>query len=525
MNQIIRHILMIAGAGIFLVMPAVHVLAWDSIGVTTLRAMTTNLDGTGIRVAQPEDGLDAQDPQAWVVDPAQVGHPVSLFTYASSAGSTNVYPNLLGVASYHGIFVGQIFYGSYNGIAPNVAHVDNFENHYFYNFYIASNQIALNDPVVSQSYTFGLLSTAVQQQYDSKFDNYAARFKTLFVSAVDNGNGVHAPATCYNGIGVAAYGTESSSIGPTADNGRCKPDICAPDYVTSFSTPQVSGSAALLLQAALRGDGGHANSAADLRTLKALLLNGAVKPVGWTNGSSSPLDARYGAGVVNAYNSYKQLTGGKQSYIISNLINSGSAHLPAAGTGTVPVLTGWDFNTNISSSLPVARDGVNHYYLNATNSPDKYVCTATLVWNRQLGQTNINNLGLFLYNCANSNLVTCSTSLVDNVEHIFATKLAPGRYDLQVWKAGGSGMVSAAEPYALAFSFVAPKLTVSRSGSNLLLKWPVYPAGLSMQANTDLAVTAGWNTATLPDPVITNGQYVITVGPSSSSQFFRLGQP
>ena len=81
-----------------------------------------------------------------------------------------------------------------------------------------------------------------------------------------------------------------------------------------------------------------------------------------------------------------------------------------------------------------------------------FTATATLVWNRQQNQTNINNLDLFLYNCANSNLVTCSTSLVDNVEHIFLPQLAQGRYDLQVLKNGGA-TVSTNETYALAWEF------------------------------------------------------------------------
>ena len=123
---------------------------------------------------------------------------------------------------------------------------------------------------------------------------------------------VNPPATCYNGIGVGAYGG-SSSIGPTLDNGRAKPDITAPGLrTTSFSTPQVAGAAAVLMQAGLRGDGGgDTNSAADIRTVKALLLNGAIKPADWTNHAASPLDTRYGAGVLNVFNSYKQLAGGK----------------------------------------------------------------------------------------------------------------------------------------------------------------------------------------------------------------------
>jgi subtilisin family serine protease len=86
------------------------------------------------------------------------------------------------------------------------------------------------------------------------------------------------PAHRYNCISVGAYGG-GSSIGPTLDNGRAKPDITAPAGETSFSTPHVAGAAAVLMQAGLRGDGGgDTNSAADIRTVKALLLNGASSP-------------------------------------------------------------------------------------------------------------------------------------------------------------------------------------------------------------------------------------------------------
>jgi hypothetical protein len=385
--------------------------------------------------------------------------------------------------------------------------------------------VALNDPVVNQSYTFGALFVADQQQVDRRFDDYAARFKTLFVSAVDNGGGVHAPSTCYNGIGVGAY-NGLSSIGPTADNGRCKPDICAPDYVTSFATPQVSGAAVLLLQAALRGDGGKVKQlAADPRTLKALLLNGAIKPPDWTNSSSAPLDARYGAGRVNVYNSYQQLIGGKRNYSVSSRVASGGAHPPMAGNKTVSVLSGWDYNNVTSSRSLAARDGVNHYYFNATNTPTGVTCQATLVWNRHFGKTNINNLDLFLYDCANSNLVACSTSLVDNVEHIFAPNLPPGRYDLQVWKAGDPDAVSAEETYVLAFAFISPQLTVSSSESSLALQWPAYPDGLQIETSTDISAPESWNTDTLPDPTYTNGQHVIWLNATNTAQFFRLRQP
>jgi len=87
------------------------------------------------------------------------------------------------------------------------------------------------------------------------------------------------------------------------------------------------------MQAALRGDGGsNTNAAFDMRTIKALLLNGAVKPLGWTNSNSSPLDARYGAGVVNVFNAYEQLAGGKHGFIASTTVGTGGAHPPTGAT-------------------------------------------------------------------------------------------------------------------------------------------------------------------------------------------------
>jgi hypothetical protein len=342
---------------------------------------------------------------------------------------------------------------------------------------------------------------------------------------VGNGGSVNAPATCYNGIGVAVD-NGSSSTGPTLDNGRAKPDITAPGYpagLTSFSTPYVSGAAAVLMQAGARGDGGNGtNAAADIRTVKALLLNGAVKPADWTNNAPSPLDTRYGAGVLNVFNSYEQLAGGRHGYIVSTSVSTGGAHPPTGASGMVSTLSGWDFNTNTSSST---SDGVNHYYFNVTNgvSEAMFTATATLVWNRQRNKSGINNLNLFLYNAANSNLVAVSTSAVDNVEHIFVPNLAQGRYDLQVWKAGGS-FVSSSETYALAFEFFSLPLGIVRSGTNVVLQWPLYPAGFVLESAANLNPPASWNTNG-PASVVTNNQNSVVMGITNTSLFFRLWRP
>ncbi len=516
-------------AGLFFGSAGLRAQTMDIIGVTALRGAITNLNGAGIRVAQPEAGDGAVG--NWEVNPATVNQPTNLFTYISTLGSATTYPNLVGAESGHAGEVGRQFYSPVYGVATNVAHVDNYEANYFINT-IVNTLTPINGSIVNQS--FADPDTNSQATYDLRYDNYAAQFKTLFISGAGNDARVEPPSTCYNGISVGAFwnGGNVGGAGPTPNGGRCKPDITAPNVYTSFSTPLVSGVAALLAQAALRGDGGSdTNSAFDLRTIKALLLNGAVKPANWTNANSSPLDARYGAGVVNALNSYMQLAGGKQNYSVTNKVSVGAVHPPTGETGTVAVLSGWNFSTNVSgrSNSPGSQnDTIHHYYFNVSNSSPavRFTATATLVWLRQQSQTAINNLNLFLYNTANSNLVVSSTSAVDNVEHLYVTNLAQGRYDLQVWKAGGNNtaVVSASEPYALAWEFVPPPVLAISGGTNRALNWPLYPQGFLVEARTNL-ISGAWSTNGFPFPVVTNGVNNIPLNTTNAEQFFRLRKP
>jgi hypothetical protein len=524
---------------------------FNQAGVNLIQDLGTNLNGAGVRVAQAEGSIDTQGLQ-WEVSPAYVGQPQSLFTYFSNGVSTNVFPNSLGEESPHADSAAWNFYGVATGVATNVAHVDNIDADYFvqgqvqvigditnYTFTLPSSNI--DDSVVNQSFAFfnytsgpnGLvyfnIPTNEQTALDSTFDNYAAHYGTLFVSGAADGQPTYVcpPATCYNGIGVGVFEGNGSSVGPTLDNGRCKPDITAiaPGGATSWSAPYVSGAAAILLQAGWRGDGGSdTNSATNMITLKTLLLNGAVKPADWSNSPPSPLDFRYGAGVLNVFNSYEQLAGGKHGYNFSTNIPEGTAHPPVVTAASIPALSGWDFNTNKSSSTD---DAVNHYFFNVTNqnSAVTFTLTSTLAWNRHQNKTAINNLELFLYNAANSNLVASSTSVVDNVQHVFVPQLPQGRYDLQVWKAGGGSIVSTNERYALAWAISSQSLLIIQSGTNVCLSWPAYPAGFAAAAASSLALPVVWNTNNIPAPVFTNGQEVIWLNPANSAQFFQLQTP
>jgi len=166
-----------------------------------------------------------------------------------------------------------------------------------------------------------------------------------------------------------------------------------------------------------------------------------------------------------------------------------------------------------------------HYCFNVTNGVTEslFTATATLVWNRQQSQSGINNLQLFLYNAADSNLVAVSTSAVDNVQHLFVPQLPPGRYDLQVLKKGGT-YVTTNETYALAFEFFSMALAVTQTGPNLVLRWPIYPAGFLLESSTNLTAPVLWSTNN-PAPGVTNQQNCVILSATTHNQFFRLRRP
>ena len=491
---------------------AAHAADLDTVGVTALRAFDASLNGTGVHVAHPEAG----DP-SWQANPVVTGQSVTQFTWIAQSGAATNFPNSLGFESGHANQVGNLFYGISGGVAPGLQHIDNYEAQFFYTNQV-QKLIAIPARVVNQSFILVGETATVNLAYD----NYADTFGTLFVSGVGNGGPVNAPATCYNGIGVAAYGG-ASSTGPNID-GRSKPDITAPADATSYSTPLVAGVAAMLTQAALRGDAGAgtATAASDVRTIKALLLTGAKKVVGWTNAEAAPLDPNFGAGILNAYNSYGQLRAGKRSPASSEMVLIGSPHPPPTGATHSQLRRGWDFNT-VSGS--VTRDGINHYCFEVVSaSPRIFEFTGTLVWHRQYGQTTINDLNLYLYNVDSNMLVASSQSLVDNVEHIYSANLPPGRYNLQVLKRGGPPLstVSSSETYGLAFEFGPPEnaqfINVQRAAAQFSARLNGEPAhNYIVQQTADFAT---W-TPVLTNITLSAGYFDFTLDDSGPRNFYR----
>lgn len=462
----------------------------DEIGLTELRSRDSSLNGNGVTVAQ----IEASQGNAWQTDPANTGLAANLFTFYDSGSN---YPTgttfSSSLESAHANRVGSLFYGissgtqGYDGVSPGVAAIEMFEVNYYYNSIVAP-QISTGANVINQSFVFSSQINVVDEAYD----DYAARYNALFVNGIftDANNDpavttlITSPASSYNGIAVGVI--DDVNLTPLAD-GRSKPDIVAPSNgglaaYTSYTTPIVSGAATILFQSGARGDAGAgtADNATDIRTIKSLLLNSAVKPSGWSNTSTRPLDTINGAGILNVNQAQLQLASGEHSETVNDqLTASGAEHPPPTGIVTnVSSNTGWNLGTlaNVRQQGQW-RDVTDHYFFNCdSNEASTFNLNATLVWNRNLDRTNINNLDLFLYR-EDGTLIASSVSTVDNVEHLYELNLAPGRYVLQVHKPA-SGRDSNSETYALAFKFEAGiplaadnASATTQSSSEIQLAW------------------------------------------------------
>ncbi|MBC8095480.1 MAG: hypothetical protein H7Y43_06690 [Akkermansiaceae bacterium] len=489
----------------------------DTIGVTLLRTLDPALRGNGVNIVLVE-ALETANPPAFQANPS-IAQSSNLITFHSGLGTSSVFPNNVGAESGHANNVAAHFFGTFAGVAPEVSQVDNYEAGFFFNSVVAPLASPPSSArIVNQSFIFQQ-SSDVEQIYD----DYASRYNVLFVSGASFIAGqVRPAASAYNGIGVGVSDISNPPFGPTLD-GRCKPDLVAPGAAASFSTPYVAGSAAVLLQAALRGDAGPGTSSAtNLITLKALLLNGAIKPTGWTNSPTAPLDHRKGAGVVNVFNSRNQLKGGKHAPVETTTVTTQALQWPGTNLNNLASTVGWD-DREITTSTNT--DEINHYYFHLPGS-NAYTLTATLVWNRQQNQTNLNDLNLFLYDISNSNQFAASVSLVDNVEHLWLPQLPPGRYDLRVLKRGSTNQVSAAETYALAFEFFNLPLEIALTNeTTLALTWPVVPTGFTLFSTPSLTPPI-WTAVNTPVLVDTNtAQNSVLLPAEASSQFFRLQRP
>ncbi len=467
----------------------------NHIGLTPLRAAAPELTGAGMTVAQVEASI-LRHGNRFEPSCMATGQPCSKFTFINRLGKV-ISIQKISAESEHATRVGRLFYGVKGGslatgVCPAVSHIDVWDAQALYRQLYHSNPSLIPSgqqtapAVVNQSYVFDHASVAEMEALDSVFDDYAARHNTLFISAIGNGlamttatsrpSQVNPPADAYNGIAVAAF-KGCTGIGPAWD-GRSKPDISAPGRETSYAAPLVSGAATLLLQAGKEGLGGATSAATDIRVIKALLLNGAVKPAGWTNSYTiyantytfntptdfavTPLDPRYGSGVLNVYNAYRNLLDGEHSATIATNVDIGVTPKAYPHAAASEPLEGWSLGF---SNTRAGSNRLHHYVFDLAGSEaTSWNLTATLDWNVTWAGSSLlmNHFDLDLID--SSGQVAWSESLIDNVQQIHVTGLAPGTYDLVVMEMGAAAPIARSR-YAVAWNF-SPVHTLPDSTAN-----------------------------------------------------------
>ncbi len=382
--------------------------------------------------------------------------------------------------SSHANSVATNFYGNAS-LIPGATPVDLYQADSWINagfLKIDTTSVPLTEARAVQNHSWiGELSTVAFDTEASLRLDYAID-RDGFVCAVGENNGTSTilprlMGQGYHTISVGLTNGNHSAGFTTLDVAeRIKPDIVAPDGLTSYATPMVAGTAGLLV-ARLEAAPYHLARADMPRVVKALLLASATKDTvaSWSNTSSRPLDLRYGAGSLNAWNAYSILRSGNVT--ASNITQRGPCAWAAEEVGPSTTQT-YFFN------IPVG-------------APTTPFCAA-LTWHRNVttqksGQTrtwsaSLANLNLRLYQANGFTLGTVlseSLSAVDNVELIYQPVLAPGDYALVVDNTSGTNTrygfawhslpavtVQAVNPIAREIDGQAGSIMITRTGDTTL---------------------------------------------------------
>ncbi len=343
--------------------------------------------------------------------------------------------------SGHATAVGANFYGIGSSLVPGTTVIDVYNANTWINAlpYAESRRVQNHSWIVQTLDAANPPETTVPA-INARLDYMVNQSGVVCVAGVNNGYSTTLPyflAQAYNLVSVGlTNGQHSAGLTAYDGAGRIKPDIVAPDTLTSFATPQVSSAAALLAQK-LSESPYSLTGASIPRAVKALLLAGATKDEfsGWSRSAAQPIDARHGAGELNILLAYRTLLGGPAAASASQLCPSSA----------------WTTSTVRGSTSAASRT----FFFEVPSGSVAPRFSAALVWHRGVTapaySTSLANLSLSLHEVAPGGFslgaeVQTSDSAVDNLEHVYVPGLPAGRYALQVANASAAGV-----EYALAW--------------------------------------------------------------------------
>jgi hypothetical protein len=407
--------------------------------------------GAGVVVAQVEAG----DPTEYIPDTSDTEFAGKSFTLLSGASTIRS----------HATNVAVNYYGSLTSIAPGIndiylytAGFQSGTSGWMADDYLRAKDSATTQPVappvglkvVNHSWYLNNGSTTEKISVLRRMDYVASRDQLIVVNAVNNETATNFPLLShgYNNLSVGRLGLghmADDTLAPYDGPGRMKPEIIgdASLLATSYTTATVSGAAALMVETARTDPAVSGNSNAERSdVIKAILLGGTIRDVGWTNNAPTagpqrgetarPLDAIFGAGLLNVDRSHQIMTAGEQD---------GASSVPTSSNVSN---IGWDLAS-------IEPDSSRYYRFGVNDMVDEVVIAAT--WHRWIDNSDFENwelpdVDLILWREGDARTLeplvgdagigyftdgnVVSDSPVDNLEFISVRDLQPGHYVLEV---------------------------------------------------------------------------------------------
>ena len=340
--------------------------------------------------------------------------------------------------SGHATTVGGLFFGNTRSIAPGVTDIESYEAVDYLTDVLEFGSGGIPDVqstrVQSNAWVGSTGDPVVDANMLARLDFAIDRDDFSSVVGMNNGGGGTVPLLGFGFNSIAVGLTSGSHVsGPTTTPGygpgRDKPDIVAPALGpgadrTSWATGQSASAIAMLHEVGAGTDTDSVRS----EPMKAIVMAGATKTEfggAWAHSSTDPLDATYGAGELNVWNSYAILTAGQQE---------GTTGLEPLSPSSI---TGWDYEMSLSPASP------RHYNLEIPDGQTATEFSASLNWNVEITDLNgqdapsftFANMDLRLYDSSTAfkgSLLSESISTDHNLEHLYLTNLDAGVYTLEV---------------------------------------------------------------------------------------------
>jgi hypothetical protein len=385
----------------------------------------------------------------------------------------------------HATTVGALFFGNTTGfsqrsVAPAIPNVDMYTTSWSGAFFLTPGTVPpLTSPNNSRVATHAYgettsLSNLARIDWVVERDDFVQVVGYPGISGHGNGFNSIAVAPSAGLSGAALNGTVQVSPGTPYVAGRYRPDVTGPRGTTSDSIGAVGGLAALLVSRGKTTASHHdyaarpgytVTSGDTSEVVKAALMAGALRHTtgntdtpnitdyraAASNRTANGLDKRFGAGVVNVYNSYRIIDAGE-----ANSAEDGGLGQVGGGIGA----SGFDYDASFGGA---AGSNATATYAIASAASDRTL-SATLAWNLRIAGTNdfgnfdaaatLYDLDLQLIDVtAGGATVAGSFSTIDNTETVWTDLAAGHAYELRV--VPGEGQAAFDWDYGLAWH-VAP---------------------------------------------------------------------